>query len=172
MDENLGFMKKVQNYLLNNFFKRFRGLPVYVGAASILHPGLSGMNFLKEQEKKDAEEFIFSEMIKFAPVNHSTLSGPIEIEPIQVVSPSLDSTHESKMIQELFGREHLNDEEITSLDEAEDVATLKLQCINEFKVYLDVAKLYVKDKSKDKCPYKWWKHHQSSFCADIDSQYE
>ncbi len=163
MDENLGFMKKVQNYLLNNFCKRFRGLPVYIGAASILHPGLSGMNFLKEQEKKDAEEFIFSEMIKFAPVNHSTLSGPIEIEPIQVVSPSLDSTPESKMIQELFGCEHLNDEEITSLDEAEDVATLKLQCINEFKVYLDVAKLYVKDKSKDKCPYKWWKHHQSSF---------
>ncbi|MCP4254504.1 MAG: hypothetical protein GY775_14075 [Candidatus Scalindua sp.] len=49
MDENLGFMKKVQSYLLNNFCKRFQGLPVYVGATSILHPGLSGMNFLKEQ---------------------------------------------------------------------------------------------------------------------------
>ncbi len=101
-------------------------------------------------------------MIKFAPVNHSTLSEPIEIEHIQVVPPSRDSTHESKMIQELFGRENPN-EETTSLDEAEDVSTLKLQCINEFKVYLDVAKLYVKDKSKAKCPYKWWKHHQSSF---------
>ncbi|MCP4255392.1 MAG: hAT transposon family protein, partial [Candidatus Scalindua sp.] len=21
----------------------------------------------------------------------------------------------------------------------------------------------MKDKSKDKCPYKWWKHHESSF---------
>ncbi len=51
MDENLGLLKKVQNYLLNNFCKRFQGLPVFVGAASILHPGLSGMNFLKEQEK-------------------------------------------------------------------------------------------------------------------------
>ncbi len=131
------------------------------------------MNFFKEQDKKGAEEFIFSEMIKFAPVNHSTLSGPIEIEPIQVVSPSLDSTPESKMIQELFGREHLNDEEITSLDEAEDVATLKLQCINEFKVYLDVAKLYVKDKSKDECPGKWRKHHQSSFklSAPVERQW-
>ncbi len=67
------------------------------------------------------------------------------------------------MIQELFGRENPNDEETTSLDAAEDVAALKLQCINECKMYLDVAKLYVKDKSKGKCPYKWWKHHQSSF---------
>ncbi len=57
-------------------------------------------------------------MIKFAPVNHSTLSEPIEIEHIQVVSPSRDSTQESKMIQELFGRENPNDEETTSLDEA------------------------------------------------------
>ncbi len=28
MDENLGFIKKVQAYLLNNFCKRFQGLPV------------------------------------------------------------------------------------------------------------------------------------------------
>ncbi len=67
------------------------------------------------------------------------------------------------MIQELFERENPNDEETTSLDEAEDVAALKLQCINEFKMYLDIAKLYVKGKSKDKCPYKGRKHHQSSF---------
>ncbi len=98
---------------------------MYVGAVSILHPGLSGMNFLKGQEKNDAQGFIFSEMIKFAPVNHSTLSEPIEIEPIQVVSPSLDSTPESKMIQALFGRKNPNDEETMSLDEAEDVAALK-----------------------------------------------
>ncbi|MCP4268972.1 MAG: hypothetical protein GY777_25935 [Candidatus Brocadiaceae bacterium] len=131
MDENLGFMKKVQSYLLNNFRKRFHGLPVYVGAASILHPGLSGMNFLKEQEKNNAQEFIFSETINFAPINHSTVSDdPIEIEHIQVASPSIDSTYESKMIQELFGRENPNDEETTSLDEAEDVAAMKLQCIN------------------------------------------
>ncbi|MCP4237537.1 MAG: hypothetical protein GY770_28820 [Aestuariibacter sp.] len=164
MDENWGFMKKVQSHLLNNFCRRFQGLPMYVGAASILHPGLSGMNFLKEQEKKDAQEFIFSGMINFAPINHSTFSDdPIEIEHIQVASPSIDSAYGSKMIQELIGRENPNDEETTSLDEAEDVAALKLQCVNEFKMYLDVAKLYVKDKSKDKCPYKWWKHHQSSF---------
>ncbi len=49
------------------------------------------------------------------------------------------------MIQEFFGRENPNDEEMKSLDEAEDVVTLKLQCTNEFKIYLDVAKLYVKD---------------------------
>ncbi len=103
-------------------------------------------------------------MINFAPINHSTVSDdPIEIQHIQIASPSIDSTHESKIIQELFGRDNPNDEETTSLDEAEDVAALKLQCINEFKTYLGIAKLYVKDKSKDKCPYKWWKHHQSLF---------
>ncbi len=102
-------------------------------------------------------------MINFAPISHSTVSDPIEIQHIQAASPSMDSTHESRMIHELFGRKNPNDEEITSLDEAKDVVALKLQCINEFKMYLDVAKLYVKDKSKDKCPYKWWKHHQSSF---------
>ncbi len=97
-------------------------------------------------------------------VYHSTqrVSDPIEIQHIQVASPSIDSTHKSKMIQELFGRGNPNDEETTSLDEAEDMAALKLQCINELKIYLDVAKLYVKDKFKDKCPYKWWEHHQSS----------
>ncbi len=95
-------------------------------------------------------------MISFAPINQSTVSDdPIEIQHIQVASPSIDSTHESKMIQELFGCENPNDEETTSSDEAEDVAALELQCINEFKMYLDVAKLYVKDKPKDKCPYKW-----------------
>ncbi len=79
-------------------------------------------------------------MINFAPINLSTVShDPIEIQHIQVVSPSIDSTHESKMIQELFGRENPNDEETTSLDETEDMAVLKLQCINEFKMYLDVA---------------------------------
>ncbi len=79
------------------------------------------------------------------------------------MSPSRDSTHESKMTQEFSGCENPNDEGTTSLDEAEDVAILKLRCINEFKLCLDVAKLYVNKKSKDKCPYKWWKHHQGSF---------
>ncbi len=67
------------------------------------------------------------------------------------------------MIQELFGLENSNDEETTSLDEAEGVSILKLQCFNEFKIIRNVAKLYVRAKSKDKCPYYWWKYHQSSF---------
>ncbi len=48
-----------------------------------------------------------------------------------------------KMIQELFGCENPNDEEMTSLDEAGHVVVtaLKLLCINEFKIYLDFAKL-------------------------------
>ncbi len=54
------------------------------------------------------------------------------------------------MIQELSGHENPNGEGTTSLGEAKDVASLKQQCINEFKVHIDVAKLYVKDK----CPYK------------------
>ncbi len=73
-------------------------------------------------------------MINFAPINHSTVSDdPIEIQHFEVASPPIDSTQESKMIQELFERENPNDEETTSLDEAEDVAALKRQCINEFK---------------------------------------
>ncbi len=102
-------------------------------------------------------------MIKFAPINHSTVSEPIEIEHIQGAFPSRDRTHEFKMIQELFRHENPNDEETTNLDEAEDMATLKLQCINELKIYLHLAKLYVNGKYKDKCSYKWSKHHQGSF---------
>ncbi len=40
-------------------------------------------HFVKDaQEKEKVQKFIFSEMIKFEPINHSTVSEPIEIEHI------------------------------------------------------------------------------------------
>ncbi len=66
---------------------------MYVSAASILHPGLSGKN----RRKRMPRNSFLTETIKFSPVNnHSTLSELIEIEHVEVVSPSRDSIHESK----------------------------------------------------------------------------
>ena len=68
------------------------------------------------------------------------------------------------MIKQLMEIGGSDDDPLSSgLNDAEEEASLKLRCIGEFKAYLEMSKVYVNDKSKNKCPLGWWKHHWHSF---------
>jgi hypothetical protein len=160
LDVDVELVKKVQQYIIKHFCKRFNNLPIYIVASSVLHPGYSKMAHLTEVERRDCQEFIVREMIAMNKASNDDVCGEGSTD--DVTSPS-DS--ENAMIRELYGVGVDDEDENrrSSLDEAEDQATLNLRCLAELKMYIDVAKAFVSDKSTSNCPLQWWKENKSSF---------
>ena len=161
MYADLEFLKGIQQYLLRHFCERFSKVPIYMVAASVLHPGYSKMTHLKNEEKLNAQEFIISEMVT---LNSKTLIDEYDddtdvpvIECIDVSSPlSCSSTEE--IMRELQGTDNdFADADEINIDMVQEEANLKIHCLSEFKLYLELAKLYIQDKSKKKCPLLWWR---------------
>lgn len=154
IDENMAFIKQLQAYILHQFCDRFSNMPMDAIASSILHPGFSMMRFLCSAEKKEAQNFVVEEMMRLKS-NRADYS-------IAIVNESAPARDERLMIRELLGED--NDEDETSgFHGAKEESLLRIQCINEFEAYLEVARVYVKDKSIDKCPFRWWNQHYHNF---------
>lgn len=162
-DMDVELDQKVQQYIIKHFCKRFNNLPIYVVASSVLHPGDSKMTWLTEVERRGCQEFIVREMIALNTASNDNVCGEGITE--DVTSPSDSENEENAMIRELRGV-GVDDEDKnrrSSLDEAEDQATLNLRCLAEFQTYLDAAKAFVNENSKSKCPLQWWKENKSAF---------
>ena len=150
------FMKRVQTYIVKNFCERFKSIPVSIVAALVLHPGYSKMTFLEESEKQAAQDFIIAEMMKLHTI--SVIETPGNAQDANVAaSLSGDSDSADEMLRELQGVTEVKVYDATSINEAEAHTSLKLQCLSEFKTYLDVARTYLGDKSTKQCPLEWWK---------------
>ena len=117
------------------------------------------MTFLREAEKRAAQEFIISEMIDLR--TKMCADSTVDTDGLEVSSElSCDSADE--MLRELQGFSQGNPNDDICVYEAEQETSLKLQCLSEFKTYLEVARSYVGEKSMKQCPLEWWKYNQNA----------
>jgi hypothetical protein len=114
-------------------------------------------------KRRGCPEFIAGEMIAINTTSNDDVCGEGSTE--DVTSPSDSENEGNAMIRELrvVGVDDEDENRRSSLDEAEDHATLNLRCLAEFKTYLDAAKAFVNEKPKSKCPLQWWKENKSAF---------
>jgi hypothetical protein len=156
VEDTITLLGQVKDYLLKNFCEQFTKMPMFIIAASVLHPGITNKNYLSSTELKASHEFIIDEMILCA--NH-----PNETTTAAVVD---DNQPVSNSWHDVFRTANDDDNDsINSLDDNVHEATLKLKCCHELKKYLASAKAFSSSISGQDvgCPLKWWNLNYKSF---------
>lgn len=144
---------------MTNFCERFHGIPISIMSCTILHPAFVQLNHLQQAEKRTVHDFIVQEMISMS--KNTPRSSPSSTENDDIIDVS-SPVNADTMINDLLGGLRPDDgDDGSDLESTGDEASLKLDCVNELKSYVQIAKrtaLY-----RDKCPRMWWKANQGPF---------
>ncbi len=132
-------------------------MPISVMSCTILHPAFVQMKHHSAEEKRSANDFIVHEMISMRQNTPTTPLRASSDESIDLSSP----VKTKSMIDDLLGECVSDEDNESDLDSTGDDAALKLDCVNELKSYVQIAKRTA--LSREKCPRSWWKVNQGPF---------
>ena len=153
-------LRNVQIYLFENFCSRFISFPIEFMAASVLHPGLANIKYLSELERDITKAFLLKEMFTLHESDTTTTA----------TGSNSDRSDDEFDFVSAFGNDctsnalsNANTNE--SSDGVEGSAQLKLDCLQEYKMFVQTTKQLAKANTSKRlpCPLAWWKSNCHSF---------
>ena len=128
-------------------------------AASVLHPDLANINSLSKSEKYITKAFLLKKML--------TLHEP---DTTTATESNSDQSDDEFDFVSAFGNDCASNSSSDtntnySSDAVQGSAKMKLDCLQEYKIYLQTTKELAKASisKRSPCPLAWWKSNLQSF---------